>query len=101
MTTFGIRALAVAALLAAQGCILDVKRGGGPQLIRGRYHGRDTGPAGKRSLTDGFGPKSVEGKQPPTRLLARDGTSCSVPKKKFDRTVVGASVWCTWIDTNR
>jgi len=38
------------------------------------------------------------GKEKPTRLVARDGTRCIVSQKKFDSTVLGASVWCIWMD---
>ena len=51
--------------------------------------------------TQGFGPKSVEGKQPPTRLIARDGTTCVVSEKKYAAAALGTSVWCTWVDTDR
>ena len=100
MTTFGMRALAVSVLLVAQGCMFVYKRGGRPDLIGGRYD-RPEARAGSSPLPDRFGPKAVEGKQPPSRLLARDGTSCSVSKKKFESAVLGSSVWCAWIYTVR
>ena len=100
MKTFGVRALAVSVLLVAQGCVFVFKRGGTPDLIDGRYD-RPEARAGTVPLPDRWGPKAVEGKQPPSRLLARDGTSCSVSKKKFESTVLGASVWCAWIGTAR
>ena len=49
----------------------------------------------------GFAPKVVENKRKPTRLVARDGTSCVVSDKKFNSTEPGESVWCTWFDTDR
>ena len=100
MTTFGMRALAASALLVAQGCMFVYKRGGMPDLIDGRYD-RPEPRADSPPLPDRWGHKTVEGKEPPARLLARDGTSCTVSKKKFESTVLGASVWCAWIDTVR
>lgn len=35
------------------------------------------------------------------RLIARDGTTCVVSKKKFHSTQVGMNVWCTWTDPAR
>ena len=45
-----------------------------------------------------FGPKPVVGKQPPSLLLARDGTQCTVSEDKFERTIIGTSVWCVWTE---
>jgi hypothetical protein len=43
-----------------------------------------------------FSSKPVTGKEPPHRLLARDGTACIVSREKFERTLLGTSVWCVW-----
>ena len=90
------RVVLLVLVLGSQGCYLDFKRGSKPQLVAGQYARRSDG-----DRRPGFGPKLVEGKQPPTRLVARDGTSCVVSKKKYDSTVLGQSIWCSWIDTNR
>ena len=61
-------------------------------------------PAGPvaRKTTDhnptAFGPKPVVGKQPPSLLIARDGTQCTVSEDKFERTIIGTSVWCVWTE---
>jgi len=96
IATMSKRALLVAVILCTQSCYLDFKRGGKPEPLPGNYATRSN-----RDSRPGFGPKLVEGKQPPTRLLARDGTSCVVSQKKYDSTVLGQSIWCSWIDTNR
>ena len=95
------RALALAVVLVTTGCYIDFKRPGRPQVVPKTFQGREHRQAGDNALGDGFGPKVVEGKQRPTRLIARDGTSCTVSQKKFDSTIPGSSVWCTWFDTNR
>lgn len=86
-------------LLAAQGCIYVPASKGGRGLQVGANRGR--GKDGAHNTANGFGPKTVHDKRAPTRLVARDGTSCVVPKKKFDATVTGTSVWCTWFDADR
>ena len=91
------RALVLAVVLVTQGCMIDYKRGNGPQLISPPR----TGAGSHQGLARGFGSKIVEGKQPPVRLVARDGTSCLVSRKKFESAEVGEAVWCTWTDTNR
>ena len=66
----------------------------------GVYSGPDRGrthhAGGKANLLSGVGPKIVEGKQRPSRLIARDGTSCLASPKKFRETEIGESVWCSW-----
>lgn len=47
-----------------------------------------------------FLPKPVIGKQPPHLLLARDRTECVVSAEKFEKTVIGTSVWCVWTDAH-
>jgi hypothetical protein len=88
----------VALLVLVQGCILAVDRGGRPPEL-GRQRVRSNSVA--RRATRGYGPKAVQDKQPPARLLARDGTSCVVSEQKYESTALGASVWCIWVDTNR
>lgn len=40
--------------------------------------------------------KLVVGKEPPTELIAEDGTRCITSRKRFDRTRIGSEVWCVW-----
>jgi len=95
------RALALAALVVSQGCILNAMRGTTPQPGSQRGYGRDGAAGNERSLVDGLGSKPVTGKEAPTRLIARDGSRCDVSKKKYDSTIVGTTVWCVWVNTTR
>ena len=40
--------------------------------------------------------KRVVGKEPPTELIAEDGARCLTTKARFERTIIGAEVWCAW-----
>jgi hypothetical protein len=100
MTTASIRRTVVLMLVAAQGCMyIPASKGGrGIELVTDRSRvNKNTGD----NRAGGFGPKAVTGKREPTRLIARDGTSCVVSEKKFQSTALGTSVWCTWFDTDR
>jgi hypothetical protein len=88
-----LRAAAVVVLVVTPGCVYKFRRGGPPDVLPERGNTNGATSAGQ---TDGFGLKSVYAKQPPFRLIARDGTSCTVSEKKFESTRLGASVWCTW-----
>ena len=97
MTASTCRVIGVALLVLAQGCTLAVGRGSRVPFSRDRMRSSAAPERGKQ----GFGPKAVEGTEPPNRLVARDGTSCAVSEKKYQSTALGASVWCTWVDTKR
>jgi hypothetical protein len=99
MTAPTFRTLAVAALVVTQGCFFPMGHGARPEIITKRTRGGASAP--NRLTGNGFGPKNVQGKQPPTRLVARDGTTCVVTRDKFESTTLGTSVWCAWMDTNR
>ena len=99
MTVTSVRRAVVLVLASAQGCMyVPASKGGrGIELATDRSRTRNA----NSDRGGGFGPKVVEGKREPTRLIARDGTSCVVSKKKFDSTILGAPVWCTWFDADR
>ena len=40
--------------------------------------------------------KPVVGKEPPTVLIAEDGTRCVTSRDRFERTRIGSEVWCVW-----
>ena len=86
--------------VAAQGCMyVPASKGGrGIEIAadRSRLHKSD-----QDSRAGRFGPKVVAERRKPTRLVARDGTSCVVSQKKFDSTIEGESIWCTWFDADR
>ena len=100
MTGSILRAAAVIVLVVGQGCV-RIGRGGPPQLLTGKRTSTQTTRSSDERLSDGFGPKSVHGKQAPLSLIARDGTSCTVSKRKFESTRLGTSVWCFWGEGTR
>jgi hypothetical protein len=93
------RTVLLVLVVATQGCMYvpPSKGGRGIELAtdRSRVNKNRDDRAG------GFGPKVVTDKRKPTRLVARDGTSCVVSDKKFESTIPGESVWCTWFDADR
>jgi hypothetical protein len=96
MTTSAIRIVGAVVLALTQACYLPIGHGAKPEIAAIPL--RSNGTPNDQRTGYGFGPKSVRGKEKPTRLVARDGTSCIVSQKKFDSTALGASVWCTWMD---
>jgi hypothetical protein len=61
------------------------------------------GPRQTGSSTTGAGPndvrmdvKRVAGKEPPTTLIAEDGTKCIVTESRFRETEVGNKAVCAW-----
>jgi hypothetical protein len=40
--------------------------------------------------------KLVVGKDAPVTLIAEDGTRCITSRDRFERTRIGAEVWCVW-----
>ena len=99
MTALTFRVIGIIGLLATQACSIHRLGGDRPNLLlptKARSNG-----APSRDNRGGFGLKVVQGMSPPTRLIARDGTSCVVSRKKFDSATVGKSVWCPWVDTDR
>jgi hypothetical protein len=63
-------------------------RGGGP---------RQTGATTGRGPTDArVDAKRVTGKEPPTTLIAQDGTRCVVTEGRYRETEIGSEVWCAW-----
>ena len=94
MTVSAIRAVGAVVLVVSQACYLPIGHRAKPEV--GSPPVRSNGAPKDERSRNLFGPKSVYGMEKPSRLIARDGTSCIVSKKKFDSTVLGASVWCTW-----
>lgn len=94
-----LRVSLIACVALSQGCMWKVGRGGPPRLLPKHYGERTTADRDKEGIP--FGQKTVVGKEKPTRLLARDGTSCVVSRKKYESTVLGTPVWCSWIETDR
>ena len=51
---------------------------------------------GSRGASIGLADKPVASKEPPTSLIAVDGTRCLVTEEKYRNTAVGERVWCYW-----
>jgi hypothetical protein len=67
------------------------------------YRGKQVGvtPAGGGvavgvGATRGWAIKEVVQKNPPSTLMARDGTVCEVSETRYNETRVGAQVQCEW-----
>jgi hypothetical protein len=65
--------------------------------------GRDGGPRQTGGSRNGRAPrdvrldaKPVAGKEPPTTLIAEDGTKCVVTEDRYRETKVGDEAWCVW-----
>jgi hypothetical protein len=87
---------AVTLLVAQAACTLPFARSRRPEPgIRGTTTGADA------LLGHALASKPVSGKEPPHRLLARDGTSCTVSPDKYEKVIIGRSVWCVWTDLDR
>jgi hypothetical protein len=94
------RVVLLATLLGTQACNVRWLGGGKSLLPSGVNEGSPSTGRNARS-TEGYGRKPVHGKEDPSTLIARDGTTCTVGKKKYDSTRVGKSAWCTWIERRR
>jgi len=96
-----LRVVPLAAILGIQAC--NVKwLGGGTSLLSNPGVNEGSPSTGRNARsTEGYGLKPVHGKEDPATLIARDGTTCTVDKKKYDSTKIGKSVWCTWIERRR
>ena len=92
-------ATAVVSLLATPAC--TSRRGQGFDPFPGRDQSGSAPAAASRGRPEGYARKKVEGKQAPRRLVAKDGTSCTVSEKKYNSTKLGDQVWCTWVDLSR
>ena len=95
-----LRVTILVAIVGTQGCV-RLTRNSPPDLLPRMPLTSEPPTDDNRPLPEGYARKLVHGKENPTLLIARDGTSCTVSKKKFDSTRIGAPVWCSWIDRNR
>src|SRR5688572_18058151 len=98
MTTILTRA-ALCLVLGAQGaCIVMPMGRWSPTRPEDRDPGNPAANGATRRDGPAFGLKLVYGKQPPSSLIARDGTQCGVSEERFERTIIGRSVWCIWTE---
>ena len=93
------RVVLLAALVGTPACNVRWLRGG-ESLLTGANEGSPATGRNARSI-EGYGLKPVYGKEDPATLIARDGTTCTVDKEKYESTQIGKSVWCTWIERRR
>lgn len=93
---------AIVGLLLAtlvQACALPIPESARPP--KGTGHVADAQSGLDELKKPAFAPKAVYGKKPPNRLLARDGTSCTVAAQKYEDARIGQSIWCVWTDTDQ
>ena len=86
-------------LLLAAGCARPVFVG--PDGVGGGRHrpppSRVSGSIrGDTATTTRLTRKRVDGKEPPSTLLARDGAYCVVSAARYEEIREGDSVWCAW-----
>jgi len=68
------------------------------ETVAGQVFGQDArgpgleAPAGQLGVDS----KAVADKTPPTTLVARDGSTCQVPRVRFDYIRIGQTVVCVW-----
>ena len=85
-------AIIAALLLLQAGC-----RWTPGQSLRPPGQIRPPGEASSTPQSTNLGRKTVSSKEAPTRLIAVDGTSCTVSEKQFQEVVVGTDVTCLWV----
>lgn len=95
------RAVLLAGLVCVPGCNLLVLRGRTPDVLPKTPDSRSASTDQNSGAIEAYGLKPVNGKEEPSTLIARDGTSCTVSKDKYDSAKIGRAVWCTWIDRRR
>lgn len=93
------RVVLLTALFGTQACNFRWL-GKGETLLPTADQGSPASGRSARSI-EGYGLKSVHGKEDPGTLIARDGTTCTVGKEKYESAQIGKSVWCTWIERRR
>ena len=96
------RAVLLAGLLCVPGCILKVGWGGKPDVLPEMPMGnRSSSTDPNAHAIEVVGLKLVNGKEEPRTLIARDGTTCTVSKDKYESSQIGTTAWCTWVDRRR
>jgi hypothetical protein len=93
------RVVLITALLGAPACNFRWL-GLGESLLPTANEGSPASGRNARS-PQGYGLKTVHGKEDPGTLIARDGTTCTVGKEKYEAAVMGKSAWCTWVERRR
>ena len=81
----------VALLLVQTGC-----RWTPGQTLRPPEKIRPPGEAKSTAQSTLLGRKTVASKEAPNRLLAADGSVCTVSQKQFSEAIVGTDATCVW-----
>jgi hypothetical protein len=89
--TFAAGLVSAAAACAGPRPLALPGRGGDPREFPG-----SSGEIGARATEGGVSAKRVTGKEPPTTLIAEDGTRCTVTEKRYDETRIGDQTLCAW-----
>ena len=84
-------AIVAALLLVQTGC-----RWTPGQSLRPPGKIRPPGEAKATPQSTNLGRKTVASKEAPNRLVAADGSVCSVSEKQFNETIVGTDATCIW-----
>ena len=66
-------------------------QGGDPREFPG-----SSGDIGASATEGGVSAKRVSGKEPPTTLIAVDGTRCIVSEERYRATRIGENALCVW-----
>jgi hypothetical protein len=91
-----MKALLLVALIAATACWRSgIERP--PLGGRGGTGVTPAGSAGSDLRDPALSQKTVTSKEPPTTLVAFDGSTCLVTEKRFREFVVGEKAWCVWV----
>lgn len=89
------------AILAVASACVSRPGGGVGTTTDPKANGSSSRTRGSRGTNEGIARKIVTGKEEPNRLIARDGTVCTVSRKKFESAILGKSTRCGWVDQKR
>lgn len=91
-----MRAILILGLIAVAGCWRS--RMERPTLGGGRPPTTVTAAGSSAEMRDpSLSQKTVTSKEPPTMLVAFDGSTCLVTDKRYRETVIGEKAWCVWV----
>jgi hypothetical protein len=96
-----VRVVFLSALVGTQACV-RIGRAGTAKPLPEPGVNKGSPSAGRNARSpEAYGLEPVHGKEDPATLIARDGTTCTVGKKKYESTQIGKSACCTWIERRR
>jgi hypothetical protein len=96
-SSIGIAAACGAALaLSLVGCVPRPLALPGREADPRELPGRGPGGTTTKVQDNALASKPVAGKEPPSTLIAEDGSRCLVPDRAYRETRIGAHVLCAW-----